>query len=484
MIKSFFLEIYNKPYILLGISTFLASAFFGYLSFAAVILSILALIVANSASQRMMMRLSIGKIGLVKMDEISKPAWLPLILPFASLSALFPAIVMFEPKLALFLGATILAYVLLIFVQYKKAATTNSVTTATWLESYKPTLALVFSGPQDSEYQINQWIPVLEKLDEKVVIILRETAMYPRLTPTTLPVVFAKTPEDLESVFGETVRTALYPANSVLNAHAFRHIDIEHMFINHGESDKSVNQSKFLMAYDKLLVGGPLAERRLKESGIPIRPNQILHVGRPQADLLLNKASGNVPEKLRILYAPTWEGFTEVANYSSITKIGLDLVETLIADDTVELTFKPHPFSGSRKQKAKDYLGQILAICSRGNVTVLGSDVPISDAMNDSDLLITDVSSVLNEYLATEKPIVMCNTRNLPIQELHTEFTSSAAAYNLVDGTQISKMVTEIKADDSLSDQRLAVRLDSLGEFPEGAYQRFADVIHESINRD
>jgi len=278
------------------------------------------------------------------------------------------------------------------------------------------------------------------------------------------------------------VQTVLYPANPMQNLHALRHFKLNHYFINHGESDKAVNQNKLLLAYDKLLVGGPLAHRRLLEAGLKLREGQVEYVGRPQAEMALDQSeSGSVDKITTILYAPTWEGFVEDANYSSVSAFGLGVVQSLVSAG-YKVIFKPHPYTGSRSSLARRYFEEIKGFCAKKDVEVVDSLVSIHSCMNRSDLLITDISSVLNEYLVTRKPVVLCVTERLSGADLCSEFPSSRAAYALENSGNIVALMESIVNGDPLAEKREEVRKDSLGDFPEGALNRFKAVISESVS--
>ncbi|WP_018875691.1 CDP-glycerol glycerophosphotransferase family protein [Thioalkalivibrio sp. ALE31] len=349
------------------------------------------------------------------------------------------------------------------------------------VEGGRPEVVAYISGLKDVAYQINQWLPVLERLEQKAVVLVRERSVFDGMADTPLPVYSARTQVDVEAVLGvESVRTVLYPANTMKNVQAFRHYRLNHFFINHGESDKAVNQSKLLMAYDKLLVGGPLAERRLRASGLPLRPEQVEHVGRPQTELFLEAIEA--PRSVEtVLYAPTWEGFVEDVNYSSVQAFGLAMVEQLLSDSRYTVLFKPHPYIGVRSALNARYRKQLERLCDGDRLQLVEAGASIHDAMNRSDLMITDISSVLNEYLATNKPIIVCNVKGQSGKALEEEFPSTRAAYRLDSGQGVSDVMARVEAGDDLWERRKEVRRDSLGEFPEGSLARFQEVIRESV---
>jgi len=350
------------------------------------------------------------------------------------------------------------------------------------LEELSPQVVAYVSGFANVAYQINQWLPVLERLDERVVIVVRQRGIFRGMHITSVPIVYARNAMHVEQVLQSKIRTVLYPANPMQNLIALRHFKLNHYFINHGESDKAVNQNKLLLAYDKLLVGGPLAHRRLVEAGLKVREGQVEYVGRPQAEIALHQLDGSSPSAVKsILYAPTWEGFVEDANYSSVSRFGLNVMEALVSAG-YHVIFKPHPYTGSRSVATRGHLDAILNFCVKNNVEVVDSLVSIHSCMNRSDLLITDISSVLNEYLVTRKPVILCVTERLLGADLGIEFPSSRAAYHLKPSDDVAGLLMSINKEDVLAEQREQVRKDSLGDFPEGALSRFKSVISASVS--
>lgn len=350
------------------------------------------------------------------------------------------------------------------------------------LHANPPLVAVYVSGLASVAYQINQWLPVLERFNLSVVIIVRQRGIYNGMPETNIPIIFARRAIDVEAVLSCGIKTVLYPANPMHNAQAFRHYKLNHFFINHGESDKAVNQSKLLMAYDKLLVAGPMAHRRLIEAGLKLRDNQVEYVGRPQTELQLQVgANRDNQAPLRLLYAPTWEGFVDAVDYSSIGMLGSGLLSHLEAIPNVEVVFKPHPYTGSRSALHARYLKEMKEFCMANGIRVEEGLNSIHECMNQSDVLITDISSVLNDYLISRKPIILCvNEKLLERADLDDEFPSSKAAYKLRDSSEIAALLSTIKQNDTLREIRDDVRKDSLGDYPEGALARFLDVVESS----
>ncbi|MCK2183033.1 CDP-glycerol glycerophosphotransferase family protein [Halomonas getboli] len=352
-----------------------------------------------------------------------------------------------------------------------------------YLANYQPEIAVYVTGMKEVAYQVNQWIPVLEKLNKHVLIITRESNVYDDITNTHIPVVTAKTQLELEAILGAhtSIKKVLYPANTMKNVQALRYSHLQHCFINHGESDKAVNQSKVLMAYDKLLLAGPLSEQRLRDGGIPLRDGQVEYVGRPQAELLLDSVD-KVAGIKKVLYAPTWEGYVKNVDYSSIDELGYKICKQLLESDKYEVLFKPHPYTGKVSLRKKQYLEKIKALFKYYNATVYDDGTPIYDLMNQSDVLICDVSSVLNEYLVTKKPILLCKMGTQSDGKFVSEFPSARAATLISEKADVLSVLHQIEERDECYQERKLVRRESLGEFPEGALVHFTQAV-ENLDR-
>ena len=344
---------------------------------------------------------------------------------------------------------------------------------------YQPTVCAYVSGAPESAYQINMWLEILEKLPHKTIILITDRNIYAHMRDTSLPVVFANTIDDVFRVFETGVRCVLYPANGQKNAPAFRYSQATHCFINHGESDKGVNASKFLMAYDKLFLAGKTSLERMLVAGLPVRDDQVKFVGRPQLELSLEKRSRTDIKK--ILYAPTWEGFVESEDYTSVDTVGLQVIKNLHKTGKYEIVFRPHPFTGRRRKDASKSLQQIVDFCNSSGIRVSrNDDETIYQAMNDCDLMLSDVSSTLVDFLFTEKPMVLCMGRQ-PDEARQQEMASLNAAYKLKESADVARLVEAIAQQDSLRSVRQKTTEDYIANMGIGSFDRFAEAVHECV---
>lgn len=345
-------------------------------------------------------------------------------------------------------------------------------------KAFSPELIIYASGMPGSEYQINQWIDTFEQLNYRTAIVLRKSHLTENLAKTKLKVFYARSHAEVEWLLNNGPRAVFYPANAMENAQALRQYNLIHIFINHGESDKVVNQSKFLMAYDKIFVSGPSARLRLEQANLPLREGQIEEVGRPQAENHLKRGKQVHTSIKRILYAPTWEGFGENANYSSIETLGEKLISVLPKLPNTEIRFKPHPYTGKRKKECKAALRKIVLICRKHNIRVIETHESLYESMNWSDILITDTSSVLSDYLITEKPIILCQTKNI-IEKSQAQ----QAAYTLSKAEDAIDIISSIAMNDTLQGYRKTVREHIFGCSNQSAMDKFKFSLDRSLEQ-
>ena len=113
-----------------------------------------------------------------------------------------------------------------------------------------------------------------------------------------------------------------------------------------------------------------------------------------------------------VLYAPTFEGYAESMNYSSLLTMGAPLIERLLEHDPpVTVWFRPHPSTGVQRADIRATRQRINALIRSAGAPHRTVDDDPDESLLDSlvgcDLLITDVSSVSSDFLHTEQPIVV-----------------------------------------------------------------------------
>ncbi|MEU3251604.1 hypothetical protein [Streptomyces sp. NPDC006997] len=373
------------------------------------------------------------------------------------------------------------------------------------LAGYRPEVALYFSFAavsRDFMYQVNMWIETLEQLDMRPLIILRERASFRYLSRTWIPVVCVPKADDVAQLELPEVRVVLYPGNAGKNVHMLRVAEAKHVFIGHGDSDKLASSNRVSKVYDEIWVAGRAGRDRYQRVRHAISDSAIVEVGRPQlAPIRLHDDHTPGPDPV-VLYAPTWEGWSDDDCHTSLIPMGVTLVQKLL-EENVRVVYKPHPLTGKRSAEAAAADQAIQALLEqdnerRGAATVAnaararlqqiearldemagqhdGDDaeqtrdarVPDRDegtewqdlhaewhrvfweshaaarhhvilkrlptlyeCFNQADILISDVSSVVADFVASLKPYVLTNAHDLPDDDFRAAYTTAGGAYLL-----------------------------------------------------
>ena len=134
-------------------------------------------------------------------------------------------------------------------------------------------------------YQLQQWLPVLERLHaEHPVLLLFRNAMSMREVTAHcgLPAVHARRLEDLTALYaGGDLKCAVYVNNGVSNFQSLAAPTMLHVHVNHGESDKLSMVSNQAKAYDRVFVAGEAAVRRHRAALLGFDESRLVRVGRP-----------------------------------------------------------------------------------------------------------------------------------------------------------------------------------------------------------
>lgn len=281
----------------------------------------------------------------------------------------------------------------------------------------KPDVIAYFGDDPTRIYQLLQWLPVLERLDQvhRVAVVLRdpETAVVAEQR-TSLPVWVAPEFAELVEVYEQLdPKVAVYCNNGMRNFQSLVNGRMLHVHINHGESDKQSMVSNNAKAYDRVFVAGEAAVQRHVAGLMELDVSKLVRIGRPQLDLrpepLLRGST-----RRTVLYAPTWEGDADYNDYTSVDVFGPAIVRSILAVPDVRLVYKPHPkivtsLTPAIRQNHRMMLAMIADVArldpQAGHVAVTDGD--ILALMPSCDAMVTDVSSVGLDwlYLRTEKPI-------------------------------------------------------------------------------
>jgi len=331
-----------------------------------------------------------------------------------------------------------------------------------------PEVVFYFSSPSSGTYALTVWANVIDAMRRPTLVVLREAVHLEALETMKAPIVVAPTVATLEAVTPSSVRVVLYPTNVVRNNEMVRIPGPMHSFIGHGDSDKVGSFSPLNRMYDEIWVAGRAAIDRYAAVDEGIDLSVLRAVGRPQlAEIRRAVPPTEEDQRLVVLYAPTWEGFFDEADYSSVSRMGERIVRAVL-DSGAVLRFKPHPLTGHRlpsAKKARHAIEDLLARTGEGSGVVPSTPDALYAAFNEADVLISDISSVITDFLASRKPYLVTNPRDIPDAEFRALFPSAGAAELL--GTDLATLPGAL-ADAAGADPRRAAR-DALAEYLLGA---------------
>lgn len=309
-------------------------------------------------------------------------------------------------------------------------------------------VAAFFADPPSKIYQIAQWLPVFEKAPAHLrpLIVTRHAATTEELQKiTSLTVIHARTYDLLMQLLELShFKALIYVNNSYQNFQTLAYQRAVHIHVNHGESDKISMVSNQSKAYDKVFVAGAAAKDRYLSAVAWVDEEKLIPVGRPQLDLETTPILGKSALKT-ITYAPTWEGEDEANNYTSMDCYGTAIIDAALQQKNCRVIYKPHPrildSKDSLINSAHKYIVQKL---SRGEHEVhLTGDV--LSVLKDTDLLISDISSVTLDYLYLRPSGAIFLTDRRSNRELLIADSPVAKAAYIIESSTVAVLAQSIE---------------------------------------
>lgn len=346
---------------------------------------------------------------------------------------------------------------------------------------HAPLVVLYFGGGPGSVYAATAWLRTLERIRQPAFVLLRDPAALDRLGETVLPVVCVPRIDDVFPFSQPTPMVSLFAVNETENLRLLRNPRLRSAFVGHGDSDKAGSTSPLSRAYDEIWVAGPAGRRRYRAADVGVRDDAVREVGRPQAaDVQPARPSpGGTP--YTVLYAPTWEGLELDSHTSSLQVAGRQVVAELLALPDVRVLYRPHPRTGSRVAAAaaadRD-IRSALRAAGEPHRVLAGDGVDLGACFDDADALVTDVSSVIPDFLASGKPYFVVDVRGLPDADFRREVPTAGAAYVVGPAAKgLRTGLADARDGDSLRERRLLLRGDLLGPPVEDAYAVVSDAV-------
>ncbi|MGC4808104.1 CDP-glycerol glycerophosphotransferase family protein [Micromonospora sp. DT233] len=359
-----------------------------------------------------------------------------------------------------------------------------------WLDSYRPEVAFYFAGPAKDVYQANMWLAPTEALERRAVVLMRSREAFNELADTRLPVICVPAGVDFMNLELGSVRVALYAANVGANIHMLREPGMKHVFVGHGDSDKQASVNPYSKVYDEVWVAGLAGRERYARAGVGVLDADIVEIGRPQLAGVHTFGAQSIDRPFTVLYAPTWEGWLDDDPFhTSLVAMGERMIRGLLAiRPAVRLIYKPHPLTGTRSKEAKAVHERVVELIRAaggdteatsldgpGHRVVTGRVPALFDCFNQTDLLISDISSVVSDFVQSQRPYIVANPSGLPEDEFRRNFPTSRGAYLLsADCGELEKIVAVTRAgDDPMTEARRELKVYLLGPNEPNSMDRF-----------
>jgi hypothetical protein len=327
------------------------------------------------------------------------------------------------------------------------------------LENYRPEFA-IFLNYAEHTSALTMWVKYFQMLNRPYLIMTSDFNNYDEISQKYgLPVILVNK-ETIQRLTPSSIKTLFYPIMRGANDTPLRLLGTrQHVFIGHGESDKGASAHKLYRSYDKFCVPGQAGVDRFKLQKIATRPNFFELIGRPQLEnLLTQEETPRHNQSFTILYAPTWFGAQADDRHSSLNR-GFKIVKRLLKKN-YRIIFKPHPLSlvpnplltkhDDRKTVAK--IDRLIAQARRDSkifhlTSSQTSKMTIDKCFNLSHALISDISSVIVDYLITDKPIALNSNYQNPAALYQSKPLAKSLYVINPDLSNLDLMLEELELD-------------------------------------
>lgn len=327
---------------------------------------------------------------------------------------------------------------------------------------------------------VEMWIDVLDATGVEWYVICRERHHHEYfLRSGRARSVFVEKAAMLKYAIAPRVEAVLYANNVQKNREMLAaREDLLHVQMLHGDSDKPPSFSPLTRNFDRVFVAGQMGQDRYERNGVFIPAEKFVHVGRPQSSMLSGPREGEIKTAF---YMPTWMGFFEDTQFSSLDRAP-QIIETFgrVAPG-VKLVFKPHPVSFKHPDWPR-LDREIRAALEQVQGEYAAPDCSAFDAYEQADLLLTDISSTVIDFLFTGRPQILFKPKGAEIEK--DKFPSLEATYQVApDLSNLADQIQRATGPDDLAKNRNKMRYYAFGDCDPATDRRFAEAIQALIDR-
>ena len=335
---------------------------------------------------------------------------------------------------------------------------------------------------QGGEFHVDLWLEHLRAAGTEVLVVARSTVLFNALARRSdLKAAYARSGRDAEDLIARmrAVAAVFYTSNTGNSIHFIRAGELSHVFLGHGDSDKSASSHKYFRVYDEIWTAGQAHIDRLTAAGIGIASDRCRIVGRPSLKhLSARRESGQSTGTF--LYLPTWEGYYESQNYTSLD-IGPGVVAVAAAATGKTPVVKLHPWTGKQDTalaKAEERFRS--AEGGGASPLIVARSRPASELMGQADFLIADVSSVVTDFLINGGPMFVYTPEERPVRFSGSRIALSEYAYVFRSAPELAALIQQVLIEGD--DWMFAARRRAL-DYLIGMAETEAGAFGESVRR-
>ena len=204
----------------------------------------------------------------------------------------------------------------------------------------------------------------------------------------------------------------------------------------------------------KFFLTTKLGLRKFKYFGIPILENILKFSSQQEKDKVWEEWGCTLP-KLKVLWTPRWTTDEKLGG-SHFFQYNQKICQFAIKNNEFFLAVRPHPLAfanyireGLMTEKEVEIFKDELKANPN---TVLDNRKEYIDTFWGTDVLITDISSMLLEFFVTGKPIIFCGT-NIKLNALYSEIVD--ATYRCETWDEIETVLRKLqRGEDKLKEKR------------------------------
>jgi hypothetical protein len=312
--------------------------------------------------------------------------------------AMMVAAPVFQVAAAMF-GLVALAMITAIFRRYAKGCAEVQAA----VDAFAPRIAMPYAGK--ALVHIGMWSPWIERTGIPWVVVARTPGLFHELVAT-----YPQTPI-VQGHIPASVTGAFYCHGAQANADFIAESPATHVFLGHGDSDKPLSASDRVLQYDIVAVAGQAAVDRFAAAGLQVPADRIRVIGRPQTEGI-RTGSKRTPTNPTVLYAPTWRHADDTLNVSSLAVA--DRIVQALLDRGCTVQFRRH-FAGQNHVEAEAMIVRVNELLMADHERtgrphgwgIEAMERPLIDAFNDADVMVSDVSGIVVDFMASTKPLVM-----------------------------------------------------------------------------